>query len=85
MNLRQLKSALSSVFSLMATENLAGSPFSQRELDLILNGDYQHIFRAQDYFSVDISTGHIFDVISGNGIMRSDVRGDRLAEIVKVS
>ena len=72
----------------MAAENLAAShslAFSQRELDLILVGDYQHVFRAQDYFSVDISTGHIFDVISGNGIMRSNVRGDSLAEMVKVS
>ena len=72
----------------MAAKNSAGShslASSQRKLDLILNGDYQHVFRAQDYFSVDISTGHVFDVISGNGIMRSDVRGDKLAAIVKVS
>ena len=72
----------------MAAKDLAGShslASSPQELDLILNGDYQHAFRAQDYFSVDISTGHVFDVIGGNGIMRSDVRGDRLAEFIKVS
>ena len=72
---------------LMAT-NLAGSypsGASQQELDLILNGDYKEVFRAQDYFSVDDSTGHIFDVMSGDGMMRSDIDGDKLMEIVKVS
>ena len=72
----------------MAASNLAGSrslASSPQELDLILNGDYQEVFNAQDYFSDDNSTGHVFDVISGNGIMRSDVRGDGLAEFIKVS
>ncbi len=72
----------------MAAKNSAGSHLlasSQHELDLILNADYQHVFHAQDYFSVDTSTGHVFDVINGNGIMRSNVRGNKLAEMVKVS
>ena len=58
---------------------------SQRELDLVLNGAYQSCFHSKDYFSVDNSTGHIFDVINDNGIMRSNVRGDKLVEIIKVS
>lgn len=69
-------------------KSLAGSHASgasQRELDLILNGDYKNAFHAQDYFSADNSTGHVFDVIGGNGIMRSNVSGDDLVEIVKVS
>ena len=79
-----------SIPSLMATKtkNSAGShlpPSSQRGLDRILNGDYQHVFDAQDFFSLDGSTGHVFDVIGGNGTMRSNVRGDKLAQIIKVS
>ena len=69
-------------------KNSAGnyaSAASPRDLDLILNGDYKDAFHAQDYFAVDNSTAHVFDVINGNGIMRSNVRGDNLAEIVKVS
>lgn len=69
-------------------KNSAGSyalGASPRDLDLILNGDYKDAFLAQDYFAVDNSTGHVFDVINGNGIMRSNVRGDKLVEIVKVS
>ena len=58
---------------------------SQQQLDLILNGDYSNAFNAQDYFSVGDSIGHIFEVIGGNGIMRSNVSGDNLVEIVKVS
>ena len=58
---------------------------SRQELDLILNGDHENCFHAQDHFTVDNSIGHVFDVISGNGIMRSDVGGDELVEIVKVS
>ena len=69
---------------------LAGShpsEASQQELDWILNGDYKDAFHAQDYFSLDDldSTGHVFDVIRGHGIMRSDVGGKKLVEIVKVS
>lgn len=73
--------------SLMA-KNWAGSnssAASQQELDRILNGDYRNAFNAQDYFSVDNSTGHVFDVIDGNGIMRSNVGGDTLVKIIKVS
>lgn len=56
------------------------------DLDFILNGDYMDVFRAQDYFSADNhSTGHVFDVIQGNGVMRSNVGGKKLVEIVKVS
>ena len=58
---------------------------SQQQLDLILNGDYNNFFHAQEYFSVGDSKGHIFDVIGGNGIMRSNVSGDNLVEMVKVS
>ncbi len=58
---------------------------SQQELDLILNGEYKNAFQAQDYFSVDNSIGHVFDVIRGNGIMRSNVGGDELVEVIKVS
>ena len=58
---------------------------SQHELDLILNGDYSNAFGAQDYFSIDGSTGHIFDVIEGNGIMRSNLSGDGLVKMIKVS
>lgn len=71
----------------MAAKNSAAShsgASTQRELDLVLNKEYQHVFRAQDYFSVDISTGHVFDVVSGKGIMRSNVRGDKLVETIKV-
>lgn len=69
-------------------KSLAGSypgGTSQSELDLILNGDYNNAFHAQDYFSVDNSTGHVFEVISGYGSMRSNVRGDELLDILKVS
>ena len=69
-------------------KNLASSVasgVSQQELDLILNGDYQDVFYKQKYFSLDSSMGHIFDVVHGTGTMRCDVRGDKLAEIVKVS
>ena len=58
---------------------------SQRDLDSILNGDYRDVFHAQDYFSVNSSTGHLFEVNSGNGSMSSDVRGDELVDIIKVS
>ena len=58
---------------------------SQHEIDLILNGEYKNAFNAQDYFSTDSSTGHIFDVIEGNGIMRSHISGDELVKKVKVS
>ena len=58
---------------------------SQHELDLILNGEYKNAFNAQDYFSTDNSTCHIFDVIEGNGMMRSHVSGDELVERIKVS
>ena len=60
-------------------------PQPQPQLNQILYGDYDNIFNAQRYFSVDKSTAHLFDVVSGNGIMRSNVRGDELVEIVKVS
>ncbi len=66
----------------------SGSPAlasSQRELDAVLNGDYRQVFSAQDYFSVGDSVGHIFDVVNGNGTMRSNLRGDELVEMVKVS
>ncbi|CAD6589452.1 MAG: hypothetical protein ASARMPREDX12_003838 [Alectoria sarmentosa] len=58
-------------------------PQPQPQLNQILYGDYDNIFNAQRYFSVDKSTAHLFDVVSGNGIMRSNVRGDELVEIVK--
>ena len=58
----------------------------ERELDQILNGEYRDAFRAQDYFSVDNkSTAHVFDVIRGNGIMRSNLSGDMLVKMMKVS
>ncbi len=57
---------------------------SQQELDLILNEDFMAAFRNQDDFSVDPSTAHVFDVIKGNGIMRSNVGGDGLMKIIKV-
>ena len=68
-------------------ENSSSHPAgaSQQQLDLILNGDYINVFHAQDYFSVGESIGHVFDVVGGNGIMRSNVSGDDLVEIVKVS
>lgn len=58
--------------------------FSTQQLDLILNGDYLQAFDSKVYFSEDASNGHIFDVINGNGLMRSNIGGDRLMEIVKV-
>lgn len=65
----------------------AAQPQSQPQphLNQILYGDYDNIFNAQRYFSVDKSTAHLFDVVSGNGMMRSNVGGDELVEIVKVS
>ena len=58
---------------------------SQQELDRILNGDYKDAFGAQDYFSVDNkSTCHVFDVIKGNGIMRSNLSGDTLVKMMKI-
>ena len=69
----------------MATKNSAGSHLLASSLDLILNGDYQRVFDEQDYFSVDTSTGHVFDVIGGNGTMRCNVPGDKLAQIIQVS
>lgn len=74
-------------YALMA-DSLAGADSlgaSQHELDLILNGDYEDAFGAQDYFSTDGSTGHIFDVIDGQGIMRSNLSGDGLVKMIKVS
>ncbi|CAF9927216.1 MAG: hypothetical protein ALECFALPRED_003648 [Alectoria fallacina] len=63
----------------------AAQPQSQPQphLNQILYGDYDNIFNAQRYFSVDKSTAHLFDVVSGNGMMRSNVGGDELVEIVK--
>ena len=58
---------------------------TQPELDQILNGDYKNVFRAPDYFPMDISKGHIFDVVKGNGIMKSNVGGDTLVKMIKVS
>lgn len=58
---------------------------TQQELEQILNGDYKNAFRAQDYFLTDNSTGHVFDVIKGHGIMRSNVDGDALVKMIKVS
>ena len=58
---------------------------SQQELEQILNGDYKNAFRAQDYFSTDNSTGHVFDVIKGHGIMRTNVDGDALVKMIEVS
>ena len=58
---------------------------SQQELDLVLNGEYMTAFRAPDYFSLNNSTGHVFDVIKGKGIMRTNVGGDALVGIIKVS
>ena len=66
-----------------SSSHTLGTP--QQRLDLILNGDYSKAFHAQDYFSVGESIGHVFEVIGGNGIMRSNVSGDNLVEIVKVS
>ena len=34
--------------------------------------------------SKDISTGYVFDVMSGKGPMRSDVGGDILVETIRV-
>ena len=56
------------------------------ELDRILNGEYRDVFRAPAYFSVDNkSTGHIFDVIKGDGIMKSNLGGDTLMKMIEVS
>ena len=57
-----------------------------QELERILNGDYKDAFNAQDYFSVDNkSTCHIFDVTNDEGIMKSNVGGDALMKMIKVS
>ena len=71
----------------MANDAAGNDPLgaSQQELEQILNGDYKNAFRAQDYFSADSSTGHVFDVIRGHGIMRSNVDGDTLVKMIKVS
>lgn len=58
---------------------------SQGELDEVLNGEYMTAFRAADYFSLNTSIGHVFDVIQGNGMMRSHIGGDELVDIIKVS
>ena len=65
-----------------ATDDDSMGP-SQHELDLILNQDYMDAFRGKDYFS-DHSTGHVFDVVEGNGIMRSNIGGDGLMKMIKV-
>ena len=60
--------------------------FSGQQLDLLLNGDYQHAFNKHDYFSDDgISNGHVFDVVNGNGCIKPNLGGRDLIEIVKVS
>ena len=71
----------------MANDSASSYPLesSQRELDLILNGEYMTAFGAPDYFSLNTSMGHVFDVIQGNGIVRSPVGGDDLVDIIKVS
>ena len=57
-----------------------------QELERILNGDYKDAFNAQDYFSVDNkSTCHVFDVTNDEGIMKSNVGGDALMKMLKVS
>ena len=57
-----------------------------QELERILNGDYKDAFNAQDYFSVDNkSTCHVFDVRNDEGIMKSNVGGDALMKMIKVS
>ena len=88
LNIRLPKSLLDlrSNTNLQMAEILSSHPLgtSQQQLDLILNGDYSKAFHAQDYFSVDDSIAHVFEVIGGNGIMRSNVSGDNLVEIVKV-
>ena len=57
-----------------------------QELEGILNGDYKDAFNAQDYFSVDNqSTCHVFDVKNDEGIMKSNVGGDALMKMIKVS
>ena len=70
-----------------ASGDLMGASQEQgQELDRVLNGEYRDAFRAQDYFSVDDnSTAHVFDVINGNGIMRSNLSGDILEKMMKVS
>ena len=67
---------------MMAIENCAQEP----ELERILNGDYKDAFNAQDYFSVDNkSTCHVFDVTNDEGIMKTNVSGDALLDLIKVS
>ena len=57
-----------------------------QELERILNGDYKDAFKAQDYFAVDKqSTCHVFDVTNDEGIMKTDVDGDGLEKMIKVS
>ena len=52
---------------------------------MVLNGEYMTAFSAADYFSLSTSIGHVFDVIQGNGMMRSNIGGDDLVAIIKVS
>ena len=57
-----------------------------QELEGILNGDYKDAFKVQDYFSVDDeSTCHVFDVMNDEGVMKSNVGGDALVKMIKVS
>ena len=80
---------ISSMEGCLTTRNPAGSDSmgaSQQELDRVLHGDYRNAFRAQDYFSVDDnSIAHVFDVMQGNGIMKNNLGGDTLLEMMKVS
>ena len=59
---------------------------SAQELERILNEDYKNAFNAQDYFSVDDhSTCHVFDETNDEGIMKTNVDGDALMKMIKVS
>ncbi len=51
---------------------------------MLLNGDYQNSFDAQDYFS-DTSNSHVFEVICGIGSFRLDLNDEGLSEIIDVS
>lgn len=57
---------------------------SRRDLDVLLNGDYQNSFDAQDYFS-DTSNNHVFEVICGIGSFKLDLPDEELSEIIDVS
>ena len=56
----------------------------RQDIDMLLNGDYQNSFNAQDYFS-DTTSIHVFDVISGIGSIMTNLTDEESSKVIKVS